>query len=381
MKCPVCDGAGISFTYKKAITCPNCKGKGTLVAALEVERKYKIAIVSETWTDNETAMQMPFVGSVGELLNELLEAAEIDRQDCYLTTVFPFTPSPRNDVEVLCVPKKVSHVPMPDIKRGKYLDDRFFHHVQRLWDELDRIRPNVVITLGPAALWALTGNAAVKSLRGTATEATYGASRGLKVIPTYDIKTIFKDWSVRPIIIADFIKAGRQSDFPQIIRPSRKIWLDPDLRDIEMFYQKHVLPSKKLSVDIETVPGQITCIGFAPSRDLALVIPFVDNRKPGGSYWPTAHQEKLAWFKVKQFLQHTDNPEIRILGQNFLYDINWLWHLVGMPPRNFYYDTMLKHHAMHMEMDKGLGFLGSIYTDEPAWKLMRKNTDSTKRGE
>lgn len=378
MNCPVCDGVGITFTYKRGVTCPTCKGSGKAPSA--PVRKYKIAIVGETWTDSESAMMMPFVGSHGDLLNDLLEEAGINREDCYCTTVFPLTPQPRNDVEFLCTAKKESHVPMPDLKRGKYLQDQYFHHVQRLWDELDKIRPNVVLALGPAALWALTGNAAVKSLRGTATESTFGP-KGLKIIPTYNIMGIFRDWSMRPVIIADFIKTARQSEFPEIKRPSRKIWVEPDIRDIDYFYQTHILPSSKLSVDIETAHGQITCVGFAPSKEIALVIPFVDYRKPNGSYWPTLHQEVLAWKRVRTILQHVENPEIQILGQNLLYDINWLWTLMGMPPRNFLHDTMLKHHAMQMEMDKGLGFLGSIYSDEPAWKLMRKSTDSTKRGE
>jgi hypothetical protein len=35
-------------------------------------------------------------------------------------------------------------------------------------------------------------------------------------------------------------------------------------------------------------------------------------------------------------------------------------------------DTMIAHHAMYPEMAKSLGFLGSVYTDLPAWKPMRK---------
>jgi len=35
---------------------------------------------------------------------------------------------------------------------------------------------------------------------------------------------------------------------------------------------------------------------------------------------------------------------------------------------------MLLHHALQPESLKGLGFLGSIYTDESNWKLMRKST-------
>ena len=36
-------------------------------------------------------------------------------------------------------------------------------------------------------------------------------------------------------------------------------------------------------------------------------------------------------------------------------------------------DTMLMHHAMQPEMEKGLAFLGSVYTDEASWKFRRKN--------
>ena len=43
----------------------------------------------------------------------------------------------------------------------------------------------------------------------------------------------------------------------------------------------------------------------------------------------------------------------------------------GYAVRNAAEDTMLLHHAIHPEMRKGLGFLGSLYTSEPAWKLMR----------
>ena len=34
-------------------------------------------------------------------------------------------------------------------------------------------------------------------------------------------------------------------------------------------------------------------------------------------------------------------------------------------------DTMLLHHSLQTEMEKGLGFFGATYTDEPSWKFMR----------
>jgi hypothetical protein len=41
---------------------------------------------------------------------------------------------------------------------------------------------------------------------------------------------------------------------------------------------------------------------------------------------------------------------------------------------------MLLHHAMQPEAPKGLEFLGSVYTNEASWKLMRsKGLASAKR--
>jgi hypothetical protein len=39
---------------------------------------------------------------------------------------------------------------------------------------------------------------------------------------------------------------------------------------------------------------------------------------------------------------------------------------------------MLLHHSLQPEMKKALGFLATIYTEEPSWKFMRKEVDTTK---
>lgn len=381
-KCTACTGTGIVFNARGAVQCSLCKGKGEVAPPPQVRKK--IVLLGEAWGAEEARMGLPFVGSSGNELNRILEEAEIDRSECYLTNVFNLQPQPTNDINNLGTIKTLSNVPMPEMSKGVYLQDQYFSEVQRLWKELADVQPNLVVALGNTALWALTGTYGIKALRGTVTEAVYGPT-GLKIIPTYHPAAVLRDWSIRSIVVVDLMKAKRQAQFPEVRRPARQIWLEPSLRDIEFFYNQHVLKSKKLSIDIETGGpnySQITCIGFAPSPELAIVIPFVDLRKPGGSYWPTAHQEKLAWDLIRRMMQHADDVEIEIVGQNFLYDTNWLWHKVGLSPRNFVRDTMLKHHAINPEMEKSLGFLGSIYTDEPAWKIMRgRGAHSTKRGE
>lgn len=378
MTCHSCNGAGILFSPRQH-TCPVCKGSGKIL--IRPQAKRSIAIVGEAWGEEEARLGIPFVGASGRELDRMLEEAEIDKSDCYLTNVFNLQPKPTNDIKNLGTIKTLSTVPMPEMTKGIYLQNQYFPEVERLWSELNEWKPNLVLALGNTALWALTGSYGIKYLRGTVTESIYGPA-GLKVLPTYHPSAVLRDWSMRAVVVADLMKAKRQAKFPEIRRPSRSLWLEPSIRDIEFFYEKHIKPCKVLSVDIETAGvTQITCVGFAPSKEIAIVIPFVDNRQPDGSYWRTAHQEKLAWQLVGKYLAHADALEINILGQNFLYDINWLWTKVGLTPKGFARDTMLKHHALNPEMEKGLGFLGSIYTDEPAWKLMRNKTTSTKRGE
>jgi DNA polymerase I-like protein with 3'-5' exonuclease and polymerase domains len=133
-----------------------------------------------------------------------------------------------------------------------------------------------------------------------------------------------------------------------------------------------------LSIDIETSGTQITIIGFAPRPDLALVVPFFDPRKASRSYWPTAELECEVWELIGKVL---GDPAIPKLFQNGLYDMAFIWRTKGVACMGATHDTMLLHHSLQPEALKGLGYLGSIYTDHGAWKVERKGTDTIKRDE
>jgi hypothetical protein len=75
------------------------------------------------------------------------------------------------------------------------------------------------------------------------------------------------------------MKAKRESQFPEIRRPNRQIWIEPSLQDLELFYETYIAGCQRLSVDIETSGTRITCVGFAPSGRIGIVIPFYDPRK------------------------------------------------------------------------------------------------------
>lgn len=61
------------------------------------------------------------------------------------------------------------------------------------------------------------------------------------------------------------------------------------------------------------------------------------------------------------------NPHVPKLFQNGAYDVQVLAHW-GIRVEGEYEDTMILHHALEPELPKALDYLGSIYTNEVAWK-------------
>lgn len=358
----------------------------------------KIAIVGEAWGENEDRLKRPLVGVSGvELLRMGDEAGlwtltDYDRDmikqfwftrephylalvwdkhpEVFLTNVFNLRPA-NNDIETLCEGKADNRSGLPSLRTGKYVRAEFLPHVERLRREINGLRPHLVVLLGNTATWAVLQDSGISKIRGAITVSK--APPGFKVLPTYHPAAVLRDWSLRPVTILDLAKAKRESAFPDIRRPKRIVYIEPQLPDMEWFYAEHLVNAKRITLDIESLGDQITCIGFSPNKKISLVIPFVDPRRPTGSYWPTADDECAAWRWVNRVLQ-LPAPKT---AQNGLYDIHFLWRNYGITVRNFEHDTMLLHHSLQPESPKALGFLGSVYTNEASWKMMRTRGKTT----
>ncbi|MCP5019029.1 MAG: hypothetical protein GY938_27680, partial [Ketobacter sp.] len=186
---------------------------------------------------------------------------------------------------------------MPYLQKGKYVNARYKPELDRLYREINSHNPNLIIALGGTATWALAHSSGIKKLRG----APLTSCTGHKLFPTYHPAAVLRDFKLKPIIWADLNKAARELSFPEIRRPVREFWCAPNLDDLGRF-ERYILGSKLLSVDIETYGQQITCIGFAPDRQRAIVIPFVAKDFPGQNYWPTLKKELQAWAFVRHWL-------------------------------------------------------------------------------
>lgn len=341
-------------------------------------QQYKIAIVGEAPGRQEEIYGRPFVGAAGDELNRLLADAGILQgntkdifrergEKIHLTNVFSMRPpSDDNSILALCCKKKdlpnggkgYKH---PALTQGWYVKPEYLGELDRLKSELESIRPNIVIAVGNTPLWALTGKVGIEKYRGATTESTLVP--GLKVLPTYHPASLFRVWNRRPMLVMDLIKARMESETPHINRVSRLMWLEPTLADLMIFWNEHLANASIISFDIENPRDIISCISFAPSPHLALVVPFEDERKPANSYWPSRADEILAWRWCK-FVLESSIPK---LAQNGMYDMSHL-EKAGIFVRNYEHDTMLLHHALQPEERKGLGVLGSMFANESAWK-------------
>lgn len=334
----------------------------------------KLFILGEAYGATEEREQTPFVGAAGHELNSLLNQAGIERSDCFVTNVFNLRPRD-NKIENFCASKQEAIEGYPVFTKGKYIHKKFKPELDRLEAELEEQNPNLILALGNTAAWALLGQTTMKSLRGSVTLSTHTMT-GFKVLPTYHPAAIFRQYQLRPIVAADFIKAAREQEYPEIRRPKRLIHIPETPEEVDEYFRKNISFDGKqiIAVDIETTGKQITCIGFAFDIGNIIVIPFVDPKKLGRSYWTVAAAENAVWQSIRRVLEE---PRIKKVFQNGLYDISFIWRTMGIRVFGAEHDTMLLHHALQPESIKDLGFLGSVYTNDVGWKKMNKKGKTT----
>ena len=357
-----------------------------------------IAIVGEAWDVEEERLKIPFVGPSGALLLQMLDESSLmpltpqdhfhfrsywssGKDSNYLaliwaahpevlcTNVFNLHPE-GNNLALLCTSKSEGAADYPPLLPGKYLKAEYVPHVQSLLSLLRERSPNLILALGNTAAWAVLRKTSISKIRGTAVESIVG----IKCLPAYHPAAILRQYDLRAVTVLDFQKAKRESAFREIKRPERTVYIEPDLKDLEWFHEAHIAGAKRLAVDIETNGDQITCIGFAPSRETAIVVPFQDFRK-GGNYWATADEELLALRWIRRVLE---SPAGKVF-QNGLFDLHRIFRGYGIRVLNCVDDTMLLSHSLHPEAPKGLAYLGSVWSNESSWKLDIRHSKTIKK--
>jgi uracil-DNA glycosylase len=340
----------------------------------------RIALVGEAPGAEEEERGEPFIGASGQELRSMLTQVGIDPADCFFTNVFKIRPV-KNQLDEFCVTKleQIAAVPhdtpmavelglRSPMGNGKYLHPDLWTELAILATELRACAPTVVCALGNTALWATAHTHKIGAVRGTLLPGR-GAAAGLKILPTFHPAALLRDWRLRPVVILDLFKLAREAGHPEIRRPPRTLYIVDTADELDRL----VGAEPSFAVDVETHRGQITRISFAPEPTWSVIVAFCSDN---GESYHTPQVEAQLWRVVSKLLVNLPYRERTVVFQNGAYDIQYLWKAHGIRVRARCEDTMIAHHALYPEFRKSLAFLGSIYTEEPAWKSLRLRAHS-----
>lgn len=338
----------------------------------------RIVVLAEAPGDVESAKGVPLVGPSGYELRRMLNTIGVELNDTRRINVFSRQPTDNNlHLYGATEPDRAFRDLGPLASNPlTYMDAQHCGELARVRSEISACNPNVIIALGNTATWALGLGLGIGALRGSV-HTTNINGRTIKVVPTYHPASVLRQWDQRVIALADLAKAERESHYPELRFDNTELWLNPTLDDLEEFDRVHMQSASRCACDIETKRGQIDFICFTPEpADVSISIPFwVAGLQP--NYWPTPRDECAAWRYVHRWMEREDLVKV---FQNGMFDLSHIPQ-TGCTPRNCSEDTMLQSHSLYSELQKGLGFLGSIHTNVPSWKKMIhvKNEDLLKR--
>jgi uracil-DNA glycosylase len=361
-------------------------------------RDARIALVGESWGASESYTKKAFQGAAGQELDRILHESGLSRDAIFCTNCFAAQP-PQNEAWRFFETSKSGAAKW----KGLHPTPWALSELHRLSQQLAQVKPTLVIAAGNYALWALTEEGLVSfGSESTGDGATVLVPSGIsswrgsmlvsmapefapeqKVLPIYHPSAILRAWYNRDVTIHDLSARvplalsgdWRPSPPPTIHAPPS---FETARRVLENWYIHAATGSVlRLSNDIETARGVITCLGLADgpykAGSTALVLPLV-RPLPDGSFenfW-TAEEEFIL---TRLFLLLLRHPNVRIEGQNYNYDAQWIEAFYAYFPR-VDFDTMLAHHLLWPGTPKALDYISSLYNHYYRyWKDDNKDWD------
>lgn len=320
-------------------------------------RNAKIVIVGEAWGQHEERQKLPFVGNTGDLLNKLLSEAQIPYNECFFTNVVSERPA-FNKWTQFCY--RTTEAKKNGIRpyKGLYLQPKVYSHLAALKEQINRIKPDLVIALGNYALWALTDDCytigdsegykvpqGIAQWRGSMMYTSEEFGR-IRLLPTYHPASTFQTYPWKFMIQHDLrVRVPRAFD-DRWLEPEWPITIRPNFDQVTQFLNDtlcHLEQGKvEVTLDLETRGPHIACCGLGTNKVLnyALVIPFMCVERDSG-YW-SPHEEFEIVKLLRKILTH---PNLFLIGQNLLYDVQVIANEWFCIPR-ISLDTMVTHHLL-----------------------------------
>ncbi|MCD5406527.1 MAG: uracil-DNA glycosylase [Desulfotomaculum sp.] len=168
---------------KEIINCQRCNlaTNRTKIVFGTGNSEAQIMLIGEGPGKDEDLQGLPFIGKAGQLLDKILAAAEIKRQDVYIANIVKCRPPsnrvPNRQEAAACLPW--------------------------LWQQIEIIQPQIIVLLGSTALKNLIKpDALITKLRGQWLES----KSGIKIMPTYHPAALLRDPARKKPVWEDFQK-------------------------------------------------------------------------------------------------------------------------------------------------------------------------------
>lgn len=167
-----------------------------------------IAILGEAPGNEEVRQGKPFAGRSGQLLNENLAQAGLERATCLVANTFRRQP-PGNKVGHFFASRTRARKEGFEVDEGwgafgtsDYVREEFVPELEHLRATLEKLRPEVILALGRTPTWALTGMNGIMGLRGK--ELPCRLLDGARVVPTLHPSYILRGQRRdEPLFLAD----------------------------------------------------------------------------------------------------------------------------------------------------------------------------------
>lgn len=314
---------------------------------------YRIAIVGEAPGRDEHYQDAPFVGISGRLLTQFLSKAHIIREACFIGNICQYRPED-NDISRFTFDG-------PEINEG----------LVELTKDLNKFNPNIILLLGKTALRAALGKDNIGDWRGSLFISQIpGPFYGRKCIASYHPAACLRQWEWSPLLMMDIKKCKDESYDNQLNLPERTLLANPKFDELRDELDNILRSKPKLSCDIEGGVNSFPCCSLAGSSNMSIIVPL--SNMDGTSYWPTEDEELEI---TKRFVAIMADSKIHKIFQNGLYDRFVLQYGHNTFVAGNTDDTMLQFWEMYCELEKSLGFQGSILTKEQYYKFERKAAD------
>lgn len=174
--------AGLNKAMSACTRCPLALTRTHVVLGTG-DAKARLMFIGEAPGEREDLAGRPFVGASGKLLDKLLEANGIARDDVFITNI------------VACRPPKNRTPKSSEVKA----------HAAWIEEQLRLIQPLLIVTLGRVALTYFIPKAKVTEVRGKPQKVVWNGHQ-LTIVPSLHPAAALRDPERRPLMDEDFRK-------------------------------------------------------------------------------------------------------------------------------------------------------------------------------